>query len=54
MPLTIEKMKRLSNLFTEREHISVGTELKKLSKPTSIDKKPEKIIKEFRYGEDDL
>ncbi|MFP4185703.1 MAG: hypothetical protein ACLFSM_05800 [Thermoplasmata archaeon] len=54
MPLTIEKMKKLSNLFVDREDIKVGTELKKLSKPVSSDEKPEKVIREFRYGEDDL
>ncbi len=54
MPLTIEKMKRLSNLFVDREDIKVGTELKKLSKPVPSEEKPEEVIREFRYGEDDL
>ncbi|MFW6305185.1 MAG: hypothetical protein ACOC1V_05360 [Candidatus Saliniplasma sp.] len=54
MSLTIEKMKKFSNLFVEREDIKVGTELKKLSKPVSSEEKLEEVIREFRFGEEDL
>jgi len=54
MPLTIEKMKKFSDLFIGREDIKVGTELKKLSKQVSSEEKPEEVIREFKHGEDDL
>lgn len=52
MPVRIEKIKRFSTIFAERSDIALGTELKKLSKPAK--KAPEDVIKDFRYGEDDL
>jgi len=46
MPVTMEKIKRISTIFAGRSNIALGTELKKLSKPAK--ESPEKVIRDFR------
>jgi len=53
MPVTIEKIRKFSHIFTERSNIALGTELKKLYKKTNK-KPPEEVIRKYRYGEEDL